>query len=140
MKDAVKSECGGGCNHCGHCGTSHAEGCQGGCQGCESSQEMFCIDEYGEMDDRGFPLKLVVIDITEKHVFFDELKKSLESKGYEVLVESLDIKEEQKQYLVFCCNGELIRIEKAGIENAEHRVEEIKKLEQHIAAPMRNRY
>lgn len=140
MKDAVKSECGGGCNHCGHCGTSHAEGCQGGCQGCESSQEMFYIDEYGEMDDRGFPLKLVVIDITEKHVFFDVLKKSLESKGYEVLVESLDIKEEQKQYLVFRCNGELIRIEKAGIENAEHRVEEIKKLEQRIAAPMRNRY
>ncbi len=143
MKESVKSECG-GCNQCGHCETSHEEGCQGGCQGCESSQELFYIDEYGEMDDRGYPAQLVVIDIWSEHVFFDELKVTLEQKGYEVIIEIMKSSDlllseaDQKQRLLFRCNGEIMGIDKDRIDNFSQRQEEIKKTEQQIVAPNRN--
>ena len=144
MKESVKSECG-GCNQCGHCETSHEEGCQGGCQGCESSQELFYIDEYGEMDDIGVPAGLVVLEIIENHEFINELKSSLEQQGYEVLLskmkdpESGNLEGQSGEGFAFYCNGELITFGYEEINDPIRRAFCVKKTEQQIVAPKRNR-
>ena len=146
MDQSLKSGCGcGGCNKCGNLESDSKEKCQGGCGGCEGFSEILYIDEYGEMDDIGVPAGLVVLEIIENHEFINELKSLLEQQGYEVLLskmkdpESGNLEGQSGEGFTFYCNGELITFGYEEINDPIRRAFCVKKTEQQIVAPKRNR-
>lgn len=132
----------GDCKSCGGCEGKEGGGCKGGCSGCSSSDEVFYMDEYGELDDIGFPIPMVVIDIYEENIFFKELENELKKEGYEVLIQMQkqfqdQINETDHLNLIFYINGNRQVVKKNSLENNFQRTMILEKLKNQITSPNR---